>query len=70
MPKHIENVSIIHAYYTRNFVHLYKQNVMYEWFEILSNFGGTFGLFMGMSIISLIEIITYFTYKWFHYSQF
>ncbi|CAO1415887.1 unnamed protein product [Diamesa hyperborea] len=41
-----------------------KRSEFYGWTDFLSNCGGLFGLFMGFSILSLVEIMYYFTLRW------
>ncbi|EFA05375.2 Sodium channel protein Nach-like Protein [Tribolium castaneum] len=53
------NFAIIHIYYTNRFSRLFKHDVVYNWFEILSNFGGTFGIIVGFSVISVIECLVF-----------
>lgn len=61
--------SIIHVFYDRRFGHLYKQEVVLRWFEMLSNYGGIFGLFIGLSLVSIMEAFVHFTYKWFIFAR-
>lgn len=60
---------IIHVYFNKRFINFYKQDVVFEWFEILSYYGGIFGLFVGLSLISVVEIFFTFTYKWFNFAR-
>jgi amiloride-sensitive sodium channel len=52
-----DNTTSIHIYYRDRFHNLFKQDVVHYWFEILSNYGGIFGLIIGLSGISLMEIL-------------
>ena len=36
-----------------------------DWGALVANFGGVFGLFMGGSILSVVEIVYYFSIKLF-----
>jgi hypothetical protein len=74
------NHTVVHIYYYNRFSNLYKHDVVYYWFEILSmyeyfvlypnfllflwytlsgNFGGTFGLIIGLSLISIVECLLF-----------
>ncbi|XP_068903807.1 sodium channel protein Nach-like isoform X2 [Tenebrio molitor] len=71
-PAHIKDLSygnntILHIYYTDRFSTLYRQDVYYYWFEILSKVGTIFGFILGISVISLLEVVVFCTYKIHHY---
>ncbi|XP_015837285.1 sodium channel protein Nach [Tribolium castaneum] len=53
------NITAIHIFYRDRHHSLYKQDVVYYWFEILSNYGGVFGISLGVSLISIIECLLY-----------
>nr|XP_015836317.1 PREDICTED: pickpocket protein 19-like isoform X2 [Tribolium castaneum] len=57
------NVTRIFVYYSGRFSKLYLQDVVYYWFEVLSNFGGIFGIFVGWSLIFIIQLSAYYTRK-------
>lgn len=40
-----------------------RRQESYSDFEVLSAIGGTLGLFLGASVISVIEIVFYFSFK-------
>ncbi|XP_046433667.1 sodium channel protein Nach-like isoform X2 [Neodiprion fabricii] len=49
--------SIIHIYFGDDSVPRLKQDITYYWYELLSNIGGICGVFMGFSLISILELI-------------
>lgn len=42
---------------------LYKMEVLNAWYDIVSNFGGILGLCLGFSIISMMEVVYFFSLK-------
>lgn len=54
------DLSIVKVYFPETDSVLYKTDVLYAWYDIVSDYGGILGLFLGCSIISLFEIL-YFT---------
>ena len=70
-----QNITRIYVYYLNRFSKMYRQDVVYYWFEMLSklslfenlcqlfvvgNFGGIFGIFVGWSIISVIQLADHY----------
>lgn len=53
----VTDVSVIRLFFGQPDSWLYKQDVALFWYEILSNFGGMFGILAGFSIMSGCEII-------------
>ncbi|KAG5865679.1 hypothetical protein JTB14_020630 [Gonioctena quinquepunctata] len=51
--------TLIHIFFKNAHVRSYRQSEVFVWFEILANFGGLFSLTVGLSIISIIEIILF-----------
>ncbi|XP_046490649.1 sodium channel protein Nach isoform X1 [Neodiprion pinetum] len=49
--------SIIHIYFGDDSVPRLKQDITYYWYELLSNIGGICGVFVGFSLISILELI-------------
>lgn len=46
---------------------LYTMAVASEWFNIVSNFGAQLGLCVGFSLLSLVEIVYFYTWRfWRH----
>uniref|UniRef100_A0A336MSG0 CSON005221 protein n=1 Tax=Culicoides sonorensis TaxID=179676 RepID=A0A336MSG0_CULSO len=41
----------------------YKREVLFGWVDLLVSFGGIAGLFLGFSLLSLVEIVYYFTLR-------
>lgn len=54
------DLSIVKVYFPETDSVLYKTDVLYAWYDIVSDYGGILGLFLGCSIISVFEIL-YFT---------
>lgn len=40
-----------------------RRSELYSLYDFVSNFGGLFGLFLGMSLMSLFEVLYFFTIK-------
>lgn len=40
-----------------------KRNELYGWTDFIANCGGLLGLFMGVSFLSVIEIVYFFTLR-------
>ncbi|KAK9876129.1 hypothetical protein WA026_011246 [Henosepilachna vigintioctopunctata] len=57
------NYSIVNIFFETPYVERHKQDVVYYWFDMISMFGGICSLVMGISIISCIEVVLFFTYK-------
>ncbi|KAK4879502.1 hypothetical protein RN001_007648 [Aquatica leii] len=53
----LNRYNVIHVYYERSRAKLYKQDVVYYWYEAISNLGGIVGIFLGFSFISVIEML-------------
>ena len=56
-------VSSIHIYFKDFFAVKYRKDVYMSWDAFFAAFGGIFGLCLGGSIISLIEVFYYFIIK-------
>lgn len=41
----------------------YKREVLFGWVDLVVAFGGIAGLFLGFSLLSLVEIVYYFTFR-------
>ncbi|XP_043493891.1 sodium channel protein Nach-like isoform X2 [Polistes fuscatus] len=52
--------SIIHIYFSKYGTVRLKQDLSYTWYELLSDIGGICGIFIGFSLISVIELIYFF----------
>ncbi|XP_044764367.1 sodium channel protein Nach-like isoform X2 [Coccinella septempunctata] len=57
------NYSIVNIFFETPYVEQHKQDVVYYWFDMISMFGGICSLIMGISIISCVEVVIFFTYK-------
>lgn len=70
--KNVSEISLIRVYFGQPETWQFMQSVQLEWYEILSNFGGIFGILLGFSMLSATEIIyfivkeifLYFFHKW------
>ncbi|KAF5296336.1 hypothetical protein FQA39_LY12553 [Lamprigera yunnana] len=57
------NLSRVHIFFSSVNAKYYKHDVIFYWYEILSNFGGTCGLTMGLSLIGVVEFFYYFSVR-------
>ncbi|KAG7201468.1 hypothetical protein KM043_004228 [Ampulex compressa] len=55
----IENQSVLHVYFQKVGTIRLKQDVIYRWYELMSNIGGICGVFIGVSLISFVELAYY-----------
>ncbi|XP_052846955.1 sodium channel protein Nach [Drosophila gunungcola] len=47
---------------------LYKTNILYHWYQVLSNIGGVLGICIGCSLISFFELIYFMVFRlWSNY---
>ncbi|XP_055645241.1 pickpocket protein 28-like [Toxorhynchites rutilus septentrionalis] len=53
--KDVSEIALVRLFFGQSDVLLYKQDVVYYWFEILSNLGGMCGILAGLSLISISE---------------
>ncbi|XP_067620275.1 pickpocket protein 19-like isoform X2 [Eurosta solidaginis] len=58
----MENTSLINlsVYFKSDFITKYKTILVFTWVDLIVSFGGTTGLFLGCSLISLVELIYFF----------
>jgi hypothetical protein len=49
----------IHFYYDESYVTEIIETAKYTWINLISNLGGTLGLFLGMSLLSFVEIFEF-----------
>ncbi|KAI8128239.1 Pickpocket protein 11 [Lucilia cuprina] len=56
-------LSLVKIFYPSDIAIRYQKNVLYNWYQILSNIGGVIGICMGCSLISGIEIIYFGCYR-------
>lgn len=52
--------SLIYLSYTSNIVTTVEQVVTYDWSAFIADLGGSLGLFLGLSVIGLIEVVEMF----------
>lgn len=58
-----DNLALLHIFFVDNAFGGYTKNELIGFTEFLSNTGGLLGLFMGFSVISLIEIIYFLSLR-------
>ncbi|XP_018562643.1 uncharacterized protein LOC108904531 [Anoplophora glabripennis] len=51
------NISKINIFFINGFGSLYKIDMTFTWFEVISAYGGLMSLVMGLSLISIIEVL-------------
>ncbi|XP_035717973.1 sodium channel protein Nach-like [Vespa mandarinia] len=56
----MNNHSLVHIYFGSSGTTRIKQDMFLYWYELMSNYGGICSLFLGISIISLIEMLYFF----------
>ncbi|KAI4488109.1 hypothetical protein M0804_004957 [Polistes exclamans] len=52
--------SVIHIFFSKYGMVRLKQDLSYTWYELLSDIGGICGIFIGFSLISVVELIYFF----------
>ncbi|GAB0092864.1 uncharacterized protein DMENIID0001_079120 [Sergentomyia squamirostris] len=57
------NVSIIKVYFANSDSVLFHQTVRNTWYGLLSNLGGTLGLCIGFSIVTVLEFLYHMTFR-------
>jgi amiloride-sensitive sodium channel len=58
--------SVLSLYFKRDHFIATERNELYGITDLISNFGGLLGLFMGFSLISYVEIIYFLTLRIFY----
>lgn len=58
-----KDLTILKVYFPQADSVLYKTTVLYAWYDILSDYGGILGLCLGCSIISILELIYFLTFR-------
>ncbi|XP_014481168.1 PREDICTED: sodium channel protein Nach-like isoform X2 [Dinoponera quadriceps] len=53
----INNHSVVHIYFGKSGTIRLRQDVLFYWYELISNYGGVCSLFLGLSIINVIEML-------------
>lgn len=59
----IESVASVSIYFADNEFSAYKRFESYGTVQLLSNIGGFLGLFLGISVLSLVEFFYFFTLR-------
>ncbi|CAK9800136.1 Sodium channel protein Nach [Anthophora plagiata] len=57
----VKDQTVLHIYFTDIGTAYLKQDEYYRWYEYISFVGGFYGLLVGFSIVSIVEIIYYIT---------
>ncbi|XP_063233569.1 sodium channel protein Nach-like [Bacillus rossius redtenbacheri] len=55
--------SMVHLFFGTGTTTRFEKQVLYYWYDLLSNFGGICGLFVGFSLISVVELVYFFTVR-------
>ncbi|XP_011151006.2 sodium channel protein Nach [Harpegnathos saltator] len=53
----LRNHSVVHIYFGKSGAIRLRQDVLFYWYELMSNYGGVCSLFLGVSIINIIEML-------------
>ncbi|CAD6997481.1 unnamed protein product, partial [Ceratitis capitata] len=61
----VANRSVVdlEVYFDRDFIIKYRTSLIFTWVDLIVSFGGTTGLFLGCSLISLVELVYFFFIK-------
>jgi Amiloride-sensitive sodium channel len=59
------DLSVFKVYFSQTDSILYKTDVLYSWYDIVSEYGGLLSLFLGCSIISIFEIFFFVTVRFY-----
>lgn len=57
------DLSVLKVYFPQVDSVLYQTNVLYAWYDIVSDYGGILSLCLGCSIISFIELAYFMTFR-------
>ncbi|XP_023310170.1 uncharacterized protein LOC108904878 [Anoplophora glabripennis] len=58
----VDNFSIVHVIFDPPSVTFNKQDVFFYWYDMIGLFGGLCSLVMGISFVSVVELLYFFTY--------
>lgn len=58
-----DDIAIVQIYYPIVDTTLFSADVLMTWQEIVSNFGGLFGLCVGFSLVNIVEIVYFATVR-------
>lgn len=59
------DLSVLKVYFPQIDSVLYSTNVLYAWYDIVSEYGGILSLCLGCSIISFIELGYFMTFRFY-----
>lgn len=59
-----DEVSLLHVFFKSEFIVQYKRDQLYGIEDLVSNIGGLMGLCLGFSLLSVVELIYFFTLRW------
>lgn len=59
------DLSVLKVYFPETDSVLFKTDVLFAWYDIVSDYGGMLGLFVGCSIVTVFEIIFYLTVRFY-----
>ena len=58
------NLAILHVFYEKDHLVRYERQELYSLTDFFSNIGGVFGLCLGLSNVSFVELIYFFTLRY------
>ncbi|XP_015594704.1 sodium channel protein Nach [Cephus cinctus] len=61
----IKDHMILHIFFNKPGLTRLRQDVLVYWYELMSNYGGICGFFLGVSLISVIEFLYFFSVRLF-----
>ncbi|XP_055621968.1 sodium channel protein Nach-like [Toxorhynchites rutilus septentrionalis] len=61
--RNVSNYATLHVHFKDLFCVKYRREAFMTWDSLLASFGGIFGLCMGGSVLSIVELFYYFTVK-------
>ncbi|CAG7826654.1 unnamed protein product [Allacma fusca] len=59
------SISVLRVFFRESSIMQYKRDELFTWEDFVSNLGGVMGLCLGFSLLSLVEIIYFFTMRFF-----
>ena len=57
-------MSLLHVYFKDHSLVQYNQDVLYTIEDLIAAFGGLVGLCTGLSLLSILEFLYFFTLRW------
>lgn len=60
-----EDLAVLKVYFPQVDSTLFKTDVLYAWYDIVSDYGGILSLCLGCSIISFIEVVYFLTVRFY-----